>query len=47
MPEVRQITNTASPAGVTPAQRTAKDGEAFRAALQQAQGGVQDRKSVV
>ena len=40
MPEVRQITNTASPAGVTPAQRTAKDGEAFRAALQQAQGGV-------
>lgn len=39
MPEVRQIANVSLPT-TTPAQRTAQDGEAFRAALQQAQGSV-------
>lgn len=40
MPEVRQIGNVSQPTTATPVQRTVQDGEAFRTALQQAQGGV-------
>lgn len=40
MPEVRRIANVSPSTTATPAQRTAQDGEAFRTALQQAQGGV-------
>ncbi len=40
MSEVRQITSVSAPVVATPAQRTAQDNETFRAALQQAQGGV-------
>ncbi len=40
MSEVRQITNTASPANVASKQQVAQDKESFRAALQQAQSSV-------
>ncbi|MGC8783712.1 MAG: TIGR02530 family flagellar biosynthesis protein [Armatimonadota bacterium] len=40
MPEVRQIANVPPPTTATPARRTAQNGEAFRTALQQAQGSV-------
>ena len=40
MPEVRQIANVPPPTTAARAQRTGHDGEAFRTALQQAQGGV-------
>ena len=40
MSEVREITNTASPANVATKQQVAQDNEAFRAALQRAQSSV-------